>query len=438
MDTLVGRSINEYRVVEHLGAGGMGDVYRAVHARLGRTVALKVLKHMDSDRAALDRFMNEARIQAALSHPNIAVLYELCETGGFPCIIMEFVDGETLSERIRTKGRFPIPDTLPIFTRIVDAVGYIHECGIIHRDIKPNNVKVNSRGEVKLLDFGISKASFSANLTRQGTFIGTEQYLSPEQLQGKPATVQSDIWALGALLYEMATGKAAFDATSWGELYRKITDVCYVAPSVLVPSIPGRLEVIIERCLKKNPSHRYPSAMALLEDMEAIVRSNDQLVGKRSIFTGPFSSSVLLKKYWLAVPVLLLLAAGAGFIYSMYSGPSSVSFPSAIQPSPRVFPAAARPLVTPEPAKRRVRGPLCTISIGVINSGPAKLYLAYEGKRTGPYAVPYSFSVPAGSRVQYLLKLSGYQNKKGSFDVQEDEVFTFTLCKQGEFCRQNN
>ncbi|MDR3566915.1 MAG: serine/threonine-protein kinase [Syntrophobacteraceae bacterium] len=437
MDSLLGRSINEYRVVEHLGEGGMGEVYRAVHARLGRAVALKVLKHMDSDRAALDRFLNEARIQAALSHPNIAVLYELSETDGCPCIIMEFVDGKTVSELIQTAGRFSTQEALRIFSRIVGALSYIHERGIIHRDIKPNNVKVDAGGEVKLLDFGISKASFSENLTRQGAFIGTEQYLAPEQLEGKPATVQSDIWALGALLYEMTTGKAAFEAPSWGELYKKITDVAYEPASFVVSSIPERLEVIIGRCLKKNPAHRYPTARALLEDVEELAGSSDEVSGKPSILKG-FMAIPLLKKYWVVLPVLLLVAAGAGFIAWTGPGPVPVATTTTgFEPSP---PGAAS-LVSSEPDSPKgatAAAPHCTISIGVFNSGRARLYLGPEGERTGPYEVPYSFSVAVGSSVHYLLKLPGYQDKEGSFNVEKDQVFTFTLCRRGEFCARQN
>lgn len=433
MDTLVGRSINEYRVVEHLGEGGMGDVYRAVHGRLGRTVALKVLKHMDSDRAGLERFMNEARIQAALSHPNIAVLYELCETGGCPCIIMEFVDGKTLSELIRTRGRFTTSETLRIFSRIVNAVGYIHERGIIHRDIKPNNVKVDLTGEVKLLDFGISKASFSENLTRQGTFIGTEQYLSPEQLQGKPASVQSDIWALGALLYEMATGRAAFEATSWGELYKKIIEVSYEPPSELVPSIPERLEAIIARCMKKNPAGRYPSAKALLEDVEDLAGSSDEFRDEPSIFAGFGALFQLLKKYWVIVPLFLFLAAGAGVIAWMNSGPVTDTTTTTVENNHSVAPVGPS-----ERGEESQAQSYCNISINVFNSGPAELYLGRDGERKGPFEVPYSFSAPLGSSVHYLLKLPGYLDKKGSFNVQKDEVFTFTLCKRGEFCPQDN
>ena len=433
METLVGRSINEYRVVEHLGEGGMGEVYRAVHARLGRTVALKVLKHMDSDCAAKERFMNEARIQAALSHPNIAVLYELCETGGCPCIIMEFVDGKTLSELLQANGRFPAGEALRIFGKIVHAIGYIHDRGIIHRDIKPNNVKVDSRGEVKLLDFGISKASFSENLTRQGTFIGTEQYLSPELLQGKPASVQSDIWALGALLYEMVTGRAAFEATSIGELYRKITELSFEPPSSLVPSIPQRLEAIISRCLRKTPANRYPSARTLLEDVEDLADSDDQLNDKASFLTGFAARFAIVGKYWVVFPVLLLLAAGAGLIAWMGPDPT----PPPTTTTTTIGPSPPGPYaVNPEPDSENHAPPqsLCTISIAVFNSGEARLYLGPGDRHRGPYEVPHTFSVPVGSRVHYLLKLPGYQDRKGSFNVERDQVFTFTLCKQSEFC----
>src|SRR5215213_7690581 len=167
------QTVGEYRVVDFLGAGGMGEVYRAVHSKLGRIAAVKVLTQATNSSGFVERFFNEARIQASLQHPNIATLYDFLEVGGQPCIIMEYVDGQSLSERIQAYGALPLSETIFVFQAVAEAISYVHQHGVIHRDIKSNNIKISSSGQVKLLDFGIAKGQMSPGLTEAGSIIGT-------------------------------------------------------------------------------------------------------------------------------------------------------------------------------------------------------------------------------------------------------------------------
>lgn len=260
-------TIGEYRIVDFVGAGGMGEVYRAIHHKINRVVAIKVLTCPDSSENATARFINEARIQASLHHANIATLYDFIEFKNCLCIIMEYIEGQTLYERIKTKKFLPHKEAISIFRAVVDAIAYLHVHNTLHRDIKSHNIKISSSGEVKLLDFGIARDATTPQLTRLGCYVGTLNYLAPEQIRGKPGDVRSDIWSLGVLLYEMSVGKLPFTAASINEIYAKIDKGEYVKPSAINTAIPQELENIIVRCLKKNPSERYSSAKELLDDI---------------------------------------------------------------------------------------------------------------------------------------------------------------------------
>src|SRR5437867_2424892 len=259
--------IGHYRLVEFLGMGAMGEVYRAVHTRIDRVAALKVLSRTDQDPKFIQRFLNEARIHAGLHHPNIVTLYDFLEFDGKPCLVMEYVDGTTLAEHLRVRGPLPLSEAIFIFQRIVEAVSHVHGHGIVHRDIKSHNIKISTRNEVKLLDFGIAKDAMTPTLTREGHFVGTMQYVAPEQLAGATAGDQrADIWALGVLLYEMVTAQLPFEADTVTECIRKITSVSYPSPESLNPALPGEAQAIIHKCLQKKPAHRYPTARDLLQD----------------------------------------------------------------------------------------------------------------------------------------------------------------------------
>lgn len=273
---LLNSMVGEYRLIDFLGEGGMGEVYRGVHAKLGRVAAVKVLNpNSRREQGFVERFFNEARIQESLHHPNIAAVYDFTEVQGQPCIVMEYVDGDTLCDRVRPYGPLPTAEALRIFSALVDAIAYVHSHGVIHRDIKSNNVKISTQGQVKLLDFGIAKGGASPALTQTGNVIGTIEYLSPEQLSTGHADQRSDIWALGVLLYEMSTGRVPFQATTIGALCAQIGNAEYPPLRQLNPSAPAAVEAVVSRCLKKNAAERYQSAELLLADVRRAADSLD-------------------------------------------------------------------------------------------------------------------------------------------------------------------
>lgn len=322
-------SISEYRVLDLLGEGGMGRVYRAIHTTQHHVVAIKVMNMpapggRENERA-MARARTEAEIQSGLRHPNIVRLYEYLVWEGAPCLVMEYVDGNSLAEQIQAFGPLPVERAMKIFGEVVAAIDYLHRHRILHRDIKASNIRISSGGEVKLLDFGIARTDSTPKLTQTGMVIGTLEYLAPEQLGDGRADERSDIWALGILLYEMLTGRAPFEAKSLGTLITQINKSDYVPPSVLNPDIPREVGKLIERCLKKRPVDRYASAAELLAELPPIAREPDarrpwlltsfrwaQFLGQR-MMTHPRQSLLLL----LPIAVLLLLIAGgtAGFFW---------------------------------------------------------------------------------------------------------------------------
>ncbi|HET9530972.1 MAG TPA: serine/threonine-protein kinase, partial [Blastocatellia bacterium] len=284
---LLNSVIGEYRIVGTIGQGGMGEVYRAVHNKIGRVAAVKVLSQATRSPEFVERFLNEARIQASLQHPNIATLYDFLEFNNQPCIIMEFVEGQTLNEYIASRGALHLAEAVPIFRALSDALAYVHARGIIHRDIKSNNIKITPSGQVKLLDFGIAKSGTSPSLTVAGGFVGTLQYVSPEQFTGGIADARSDVWALGVLLYEMVTGRLPFDATTIGGLYEQINRAAYTPPSSVVANLPREIEAIIARCIRRNPAERYQTAGQLLQD---VCRLQGQVAQPQQPMSGTYQS----------------------------------------------------------------------------------------------------------------------------------------------------
>lgn len=433
-----GQIIGEYRLVSFLGAGGMGDVYRAEHVRLGRAAVVKVLKQIDAGGLAWKRFFNEARIQAELNHPNIAVLYGYYDSGVTPCIIMEYVDGLTLDAILQRDGRMSPENAVAFFAKIVATVGYIHKRGIIHRDIKPNNIKITSAGEVKLLDFGISKASFSQNLTTDGKCIGTDRYLAPEQLSGQSASVASDIWALGALLYEMVTGRQAFEGETWADLYKVIRNATYTPPSAFVPEVSPELERIIAVCLKKHPSQRYASADLLLDAVQAVCPAPSPSAGSRPHGASPRLPTLpRIPRSWLlwgAVAVGVLAFVLGGYVVFLEGD------------EPTVSRSPARPAATVSLAAQGTERPaaapavLRTVRINVLGN-PAKLFLGTEKGLLGEaHTTPYSASYPKGTHLYFELQRPGYKICSGEFTVRESTEannYMYQLCKTTESCPES-
>lgn len=241
-------------------------MYRAVHLQTGRVAALKILHASSSAPSFVERFRNEARILSALQHPNIAGWYETLEVDGHPCIAMEYVTGDTLEQRLQ-RGALPAREALALFAALCDAVAYIHARGIVHRDLKANNVKIDDAGTVKLLDFGIARAGDSPRLTTDGSVVGTLHYLSPEQIRGETASPASDVWALGVLLYEMVTGRVPFTGDSFTAVMARILKGSYEAPSVVTAGLPRECERLIARCLRVDAGGRYANGGALAAEV---------------------------------------------------------------------------------------------------------------------------------------------------------------------------
>ena len=260
-ESFLNKNIRGYVLVQWLGSGGIGEVYQAQHQVTRQAAAVKVLNRIDQ----VERFRNEAYVQSSVKHPNIAALYEYSMENGFPCIVMEYVEGLTLERLIKRQGALPESFVWKVFEQMVSAVAYLHSNGIYHRDLKPANIKITKESVLKLLDFGIAKAAYTPKLTQEGYIVGTSYYMAPEQFQSK-GSIQSDCWALGVILYEMLTGQLPFDGRTETETRIKIERGEYMPPNLIIPNISKRSKRVIEKLLQINPKKRI-SSEALLQDL---------------------------------------------------------------------------------------------------------------------------------------------------------------------------
>ena len=328
----IGQSLLHYSIVEKIGRGGMGEVYRAKDQKLGRDVAIKVLPEefaRDTDRVA--RFQREAKLLASLNHPNIAAIHGLEESGGMQFLVLELVEGRTLAEQIKS-GPIPVEEALKLALQIAEALEAAHEKGVIHRDLKPANIKVTPDGKVKVLDFGLAKAletgpaldvsttlTESTETTREGIILGTAPYMSPEQASGKRLDARTDIWSFGCILYECLTGKKAFQGETVTET---LAGVIKGEPdwSRLPQETPAEVLHVLQRCLQKDPKLRYHDIADAWLDMEALT----------ALPAPARASPRRLSFVWLATFVVAALLAG------ILVGPELMKFLRPASPPPVV------------------------------------------------------------------------------------------------------
>src|SRR5712672_3077257 len=291
MAILLGKRLGPFEILSSIGAGGMGEVYRARDTRLDRIVAIKVLPTHLADRSELrERFEREARTIASLNHPHICTLFDIGQQDGIDYLVMECLEGETLAQRLQ-KGPLPLEQVLQYAIEIADALDKAHRKGVTHRDLKPGNIMLTKSG-TKLLDFGLAKLKQeivpanvqlsqlpTANdpLTAQGTIVGTLQYMAPEQLEGKEVDARTDIFAFGAVVYEMATGKRAFEGKSQASVIGAILKDDPPPMSSLQPMTPPALDRVVKRCLAKETDERWQSADDLTNELKWIAEGGSQV-----------------------------------------------------------------------------------------------------------------------------------------------------------------
>ena len=347
MALTAGTRLGPYAIEGMLGGGGMGEVYKARDTRLDRTVAVKVLApEIASDAAFKARFEREARTISALNHPHICVLHDIGAHDGVDYLVFEHLEGQTLAERLQQDSRgLKLADALRIAVGVADALDAAHRHGVIHRDVKPGNIMLTAGGP-KLLDFGLAKqpdggradamtslATRPGTSTAQGTIVGTLQYMAPEQIQAQPVDARTDIFALGALLYEMATGRKAFEAQSQASLIAKILEVEPPTLSSLIPASSLALDHLVRQCLAKNPDDRWQTARDVLLELRWVQETDAK---RETLVPRP-----RVGRRWLPWAVAAAASLAAGSTWALrpaateFSGPPvrfDVPLPPKMQP----------------------------------------------------------------------------------------------------------
>jgi serine/threonine protein kinase len=369
-----------YHLTEFIGSGGMGDVYKAFHPTLNRIAAVKILHQKEMG----DRFKNEAYIQSSVSHPNIARLYNYAVVEDTPCIVMEYVEGETLDSLLHKKGKLANEEIEKIILQIAGSLAYLHEKGILHRDVKPPNFKIQPDGLVKMLDFGIAKSKYTPKLTQLGFIVGTTEYMSPEQFQHQTA-LKSDVWSLGVMTYELVTGYMPFDENNPVSLRSKISKASFTNPKLLVPEVSEKLAILIDKCLRVNPAQRFSA------------KEIEDLLCEKKQQTGGF------EKLKLPVPRKTLLYSG---IFVLAFIIITLSFLNS-KPVKTAENKNTDNTVTNE-VKMKITVPGIDNAVIIFSNG-------------NPQPVPYEIKGKEGQSVFFTLRAVGYEDKSVLVDLSNKQ-----------------
>ena len=309
---MIGKTISHFKIIEKLGEGGMGEVYKAEDTNLDRIVALKFLpRHLLSGKEEKARFIHEARAASALNHPNITTVYDIYQEEGEIFISMEYIDGQLLSEKVKDNP-LKVKDLINTAIGIADGLHIAHEKEIVHRDIKSENIICSKTGQAKILDFGLAKQKGMSRVTQDGSTLGTQGYMSPEQVEGLDVDKRSDIFSFGVVLYEMATGRLPFEGDHEAAILYSIMNEEPIPVTTRNPNIPHELERIIHKALEKNVKDRYQHADDMLADLRKLKK-----VGSSDKPPKP-PSKKRLPVYIFSVTALIIVGS---FLYSIFNKP---------------------------------------------------------------------------------------------------------------------
>ena len=428
--------LGRYEILESIGVGASSTVFKARDTLIGRIVAIKTLQAGLNDAAWRDRFMSEARIIGQLSHPRIVKLHDvgIDETSGSPYLVMEFVVGQTLEKHVAAKK----PNLQQVYSwgaALARAVAYAHEQGIIHGDIKPANIMINTDGRVMLTDFGIAR--FAAHVTHVGGLRGTPAYLSPEQIEGKPTDGRSDIFSLGIVLYQLATGQRPFQSDSMEAVCAQILKAKITPPTEVNAALPRAFDGIIERCLARNPEKRYANGEILSTELEAMARqpvpaARPKATRKRSMSLVLRYSGVVAAVFLaLSVPIAawfyrnnLQLPAAPAATYAAPTPPADLPFwrdtqeAAAAESETPAEEMPVRPLVQPKPARRTKR------NLEAAKPNPAVVDAGAD--ETSASAAPKSADQSAAvAGIPMLIEISA-QSSDGTLAVFADHQMIFS------------
>ncbi len=429
----------QYQPMEKLGSGGMGEVYRARDLKLNRMVALKILRpEQGGDPGLRQRFLQEAQAASALNHPNIITIHDILSEDGTEIMVMELVNGRTLTEVI-PRGGLRVPQVINYAAQIADALAAAHNAGIVHRDLKPGNIMVTDRDLVKLLDFGLAKllpsalnndpdATNLAPLTVQGSIVGTLCYMSPEQAQGQPADHRSDIFSFGAVLYEMATGMRAFTGENGISMLSSVLRDEPRRVLEITPDVPPVLSDVIHRCLQKHPDARFQSMNEL---RDGLLRLRQLSESGNLYVQSPLASTVIVPPrppepappqpapaappptpkssntgiLFLAIAAffgLLIILGAAGLMWYLRSKPADPAPAAASQPATPAAPPANKPSpapVEPPPVAPPIEKPAATLLVPIPDGTPVPLSLATDIPIDAEPGLPLDFEVTADVKI---------------------------------------